>query len=138
MDECTCDCGQDRIVEYDVVCSSWSSEMGEKVNKKIKEGWQPYGSLTCKQNGDVYQAIVKYEDPTEALKRFGFDLGETCTDNESQDSCPICDGLSMFMSEMGIDSSSIEKARNEMHPKTSTGCTADEGPDDPRRGCETY
>jgi|688.fasta_scaffold05437_36 hypothetical protein len=57
-----------KIVEYSVVYRP-SSAIGredltfsDKVNKKISEGWQPYGSPQKDEVG-VYQPMVRYAEP---------------------------------------------------------------------------
>lgn len=60
------------IVDYDIITSQYSSKVIKNVKEKIKDGWEPFGSLSTGRiinnigNGNktseiVYsQSIVKY------------------------------------------------------------------------------
>ena len=55
-----------KIVKYKVVGGDYMIRMepimADKVNKLIKEGWQPYGGIAYDGMMDIcYQAMVKYE-----------------------------------------------------------------------------
>lgn len=56
------DCVDVSYLEAECVYGGWTALLSDRVNKKIKEGWQPYGAPIV-HNGDfVSQFIVKYED----------------------------------------------------------------------------
>lgn len=50
------------ILEYQILEYGSVRTLAYAVNQAIKEGWQPYGPLTCQLNVmDTYkQAMVKY------------------------------------------------------------------------------
>ena len=53
------------IIESKMVAEMNPDYMAEKINKEIKEGWQPFGQMflyTPKNNVPLwYQMVVKYE-----------------------------------------------------------------------------
>jgi hypothetical protein len=55
-----------KITDYQVVSSSHTSDLSEKVDHSIGDGWQPYGSpmvTSSEREGTIFnQAIVKYEE----------------------------------------------------------------------------
>ncbi len=66
------------IEEYQVIVVSNAAELGTLVTQKIREGWQPLGSLLrSDQNGQWAQAVVKVKpvirrslkDPLSVTKR---------------------------------------------------------------------
>ena len=48
------------IIEYIVLESKSSDVLKRQVNEKIKEGFQPFGSIAAGE-GKLYQAVVKNE-----------------------------------------------------------------------------
>ena len=62
------------IIDFDIITSVYSSKVIKEVNKKIKDGWQPYGVLssnkTSKNSGygnnrteiEYSQVMVIYRD----------------------------------------------------------------------------
>jgi hypothetical protein len=52
-----------KIVGYLIVKSHGSDVFVEKVNKSLKEGWQPLGSAFV-QNSEFVQTMVQYQEST--------------------------------------------------------------------------
>jgi len=54
------------ISAFGMASESISEELQDKVAKKLQEGWQPYGSLTCSDTlyraSKCYQPMVKYKE----------------------------------------------------------------------------
>lgn len=52
-----------QIVDYTVVTDTYGDikSLIIQVNKKVENGWQPFGSLCAGDGTVVYQAMVKYE-----------------------------------------------------------------------------
>jgi len=50
-----------KIKEYRVIQSGMCDSLSRIISEKIKEGWQPYGSLVVVNDDTWIQAIVKYE-----------------------------------------------------------------------------
>ncbi|MEK6817676.1 MAG: DUF1737 domain-containing protein [Nanoarchaeota archaeon] len=53
-----------KIIEYKIMWGEMDSVLEEKVNKEIKEGWQPFGSVFMRPTEKTdyfHQPMVKYE-----------------------------------------------------------------------------
>jgi hypothetical protein len=60
-----------KIVDYDII-SGGRESVAETVKEKIKEGWQPHGSLTFSVSSAIYvQPIVMYDDMPTDVKVIG-------------------------------------------------------------------
>lgn len=53
----------EKIVEYFIVKSQGSDTFAEKVNKSLKEGWQPLGPAFV-HGSELVQTMVKYQEHT--------------------------------------------------------------------------
>ncbi len=52
-----------KIIEYKIVWDRDDDRLIKKVNKEIKEGWQPQGGITYDTQYGIYlQVMVKYEE----------------------------------------------------------------------------
>jgi len=48
------------VVDYKVFIGSGETSLTNKVSEALKEGWQPYGSVSIAEGYYVAQAMVKY------------------------------------------------------------------------------
>jgi hypothetical protein len=56
------DCCCRKIVDYMVVVEDKIGTIQDKVNRLIKEGWQPLGGISSSYRSSDEQAMVKYEN----------------------------------------------------------------------------
>lgn len=52
----------EKIVGYDIIVQSTINKLSERINERIKEGWQPQGGFIA-DNGFYAQAVIKIEVP---------------------------------------------------------------------------
>lgn len=51
-----------KIVEYRIVFTPKLRDFERSVNELIEKGFQPYNNFQRLNNGDFYQAMVRYDD----------------------------------------------------------------------------
>ena len=56
------DCCCRKIVDYMVAVEDNFGTIQDKVNRLIKEGWQPLGGISSSYRNNDEQAMVKYEN----------------------------------------------------------------------------
>ena len=50
-----------KVEEYNLV-ELWHGQT-DKVNDRLRDGWELYGSPVVEVDGSIYQAMVKYAEP---------------------------------------------------------------------------
>jgi hypothetical protein len=62
-----------KVVDYDII-SGTRTVVAEKVKEKVKEGWQPFGSIHFRNQAcrvHYAQAIAMYDDMPQEVKVVG-------------------------------------------------------------------
>ena len=52
-----------RIVDYEIASGRTRGELAERVSILLKGGWQPFGTPGLTSTCELYQTMVRYEEP---------------------------------------------------------------------------